>query len=75
MILTGLPEVEQDDSVSDPEDRIIFRTDDADMLDSAVKTCLQYYGTEAGPVSEGTEQTDKERIDYLLTKVEESSPI
>ena len=51
-------------SVSDPEDRIIFRTDDAEMLDIAVKTCLQYYGTEAGPVPEGTEQTE-ERIDYL----------
>ena len=51
-------------SVSNPEDRILFRTDDAEMLDSAVKTCLQYYGTEAGPVPEGTQQAE-ERIDYL----------
>ena len=51
-------------SVSDPQDRVVFRTDDAEMLDSAVKTCLQYYGTEAGVVPENTEQTE-DRIDYL----------
>ena len=34
------------------------------MLDSAVKTCLQYYGTEAGTVPEGTKQSE-ERIEYL----------
>ncbi len=51
-------------SVSDPKDRIIFHTDDAEMLDSAVIICLQYYGTEAGPVPEGTIQTE-ERIDSL----------
>ena len=54
-------------SVSDPQDRVVFRTDDAEMLDSAVKTCLQYYGTEAGPVPEGTQQAE-ERIDYLCRR-------
>ena len=34
------------------------------MLDSAVKICLQYYGTEAGTVPEGTKQSE-ERIEYL----------
>ncbi len=51
-------------AVSDPKDRIIFRSDDMEMLDNAVRTCLQYYGTEAGTVPPGTRQTD-ERIDYL----------
>ena len=51
-------------AVSDPKDRIIFRTDDTEMLDNAVRTCLQYYGTEAGAVPPGTRQTE-ERIDYL----------
>ena len=51
-------------SVSDPQGRIIFRTDDTEMLDNAVRTCLQYYGTESGTVPPGIRQTD-ERIEYL----------
>ena len=51
-------------AVSDPKDHIIFRTNDTEMLDNAVRTCLQYYGTEAGTVPAGIQLTE-ERIDYL----------
>ena len=51
-------------SVLPPDDRVVYQTDNLEMLDSAVTLCLEHYHIEAGTVP-GEVPDPNERIDYL----------